>query len=226
MHEPASLVALTVAVYYVCLYASRRMRNPLVNPILMSVIALVALLDATKTSYATYQTGGRLLSFWLGPATVALGVPLYRQLSTILARKAPILFGVAVGASTAAVSAVLLAKAAQADPSITAALLTKSVTTPIAIEIAKAVGADSELAAGFVIATGIFGAILGPWWLRICRITSPLARGLAMGTAAHAIGTSRALEEGPVQGSASGLAIGLAGLFTALITPLLVWLLH
>lgn len=225
LQEPVSIVAFTVVIYYVFVRVSQRVRTPVANPILLSILASIIVLHVTKTDIATYQEGGRLLSFWLGPATVALGVPLYRQLSTILAQKRPIVIGVSVGAFAAAVSAVLLAKFTQADPVIVKALLSKSVTTPIAIEISKVVGADPELAAGFVIITGLVGGILGPWWLRVWGITSPLAQGLALGTAAHAVGTARALEEGPVQGSASSLAIGLAGLVTALFAPLIAWLL-
>ena len=124
--------------------------------------------------------------------------------------------------STAVLSAGT-AKLLKASSTVVAALVPKSVTIPIAIEISRMIGADPELAAGLVIATGILGAILGPQWLRICKVTSPFARGLAMGTASHAIGTARALQEGELQGSTSGLAIGLAGLYTALISPLIVW---
>lgn len=219
--NPLTALTITVVIYVLSLALSNQIRTPLANPILLSVVVVILILSASGVDYVTYQAGGKLLSFWLGPATVALALPLYRQLPLVLKNKAPILAAVTAGSTVAAAAAVGVGRLLGASHEVVLALIPKSVTTPIAIEIAHSIGANRELAAGFVIATGIIGAVIGPECLRLVRVTSPLAQGLAMGTASHGIGTARAIQEGPVQGSTSGLALGLGGIATTLIAPII-----
>jgi putative effector of murein hydrolase len=166
--------------------------------------------------------GGQVIHFFLAPAVVALGLPLYRQLQRLGRASLPILASTAAGSLVGVLSAVLPAGLLGASPALLATLAPKSITTPIAIGVSEVLGGLPPLTAAVVIATGILGAVLGPPFLRAIGVRSPAAFGLAMGAAAHGIGTARAMEEGELAGAASGLALGLNGALTALAAP---WLL-
>lgn len=199
--------------------------HPLVNPVLVAVAVLVAILLVTDTDYARYFEGAQFVHFLLGPATVALAIPLYRQLR-LVRRSAPALAASLIaGSLTAAVSAVAIARLFDAAPALTASLAPKSVTTPVAMGIAEALGGLASLTAVVVILTGILGAVAGPWLLHLVRVRDPRAQGLALGTAAHGIGTARALQQGEIAGAFAGLAMGLNALATAILLPILwAWL--
>lgn len=199
--------------------------TPLLNPVLLAVGALVALLALTGTDYRTYFDGAQFVHFLLGPATVALAVPLYRQV-TVLRRAWPaIMAAVVLGSLTAVATSVGVAWALGATPQSLASLAPKSATTPIAMGVAEKLGGLPSLTAVMVILTGILGAMLGGWILDRVRIRDPRARGLAVGVAAHGIGTARALEVNEVAGAFSGLGMGLNGVATAVLLPLLAELL-
>ncbi|MFC1672992.1 LrgB family protein [Pseudomonadota bacterium] len=198
--------------------------NPLLNPVLIAVLVLVGLLMVTGTDYQTYFDGAKFVHFMLGPATVALAVPLYQQFQKVRKSFAVILVAILAGSATAALSAIALAWAFGASKSTLLSLAPKSVTAPIAMGIAEATGGVASLTAVLVILTGILGAVLGPWVLNALRIKDKRARGLALGTASHGIGTARALQINPVAGAFSGLAMGLNGLATAILLPLLIGL--
>jgi len=170
-----------------------------------------------------YNNGGRMILFLLGPAVVALAVPLYQRRDEILRRKMPILIGIVAGALTSIVSATGIAWLLGGSHQVLLSLVAKSVTTPIAIGITEKIGGIVPLTAALVVLTGCLGAICGPEFCRLIGIRSRSALGLAMGTAAHGIGTARLLGEDRYAGAVAGLAIGLNGLATALIVPLL-WL--
>ncbi len=191
------------------------------NPVLIAVLALIAILFATGTDYASYFEGAQFVHFLLGPATVALAVPLYRQLQRVRQSLRALTIALICGALTGIVSAVVIAWLLRAPGVVIASLAPKSVTTPIAMGVAERVGGLPSLTAAVVIVTGIFGAAVGPSLLSRAGIKSPQARGLAMGVSAHGIGTARALEESQIAGAFSGLAIGLNGLATAILLPLL-----
>jgi predicted murein hydrolase (TIGR00659 family) len=205
------------------LYA--RTEHPLLNPLLVAMLALIALLKLAGVPYADYDRGGRLLSFWLGPAVVALGLPLYQQVETIARSGRAMLVSILAGGVTGVASGTAVALALHAPTRIVLSVAPRSVTTPIAIGVAQKLGGIPPLTAVLVIASGVLGAVLGPPLLRLAGVRSRTAWGLAMGSAAHGIGTARAVEEGDVEGAASGLAIGLMGLATAVLAPLIVPLL-
>lgn len=218
----ALAVAATVLAYAGAKRVYARAGNPLLNPLLVAVVALIAVLKATGTEYAAYDRGGRLVSFWLGPAVVALGLPLYLQMDEIARRGRAMLVSIVAGSVTGIVSGTGVALVLHAPRRIVLSVAPRSVTTPIAMGVAQALGGIPPLTAVLVITTGVLGAVAGPAVLRIARIRSRTAWGLAIGSAAHGIGTARAVEEGEVEGAASGLAIGLMGLATALLAPLIV----
>lgn len=196
-------------------------RNPLLNPVLGAVLIVVAVLLATGTDYATYFEGAQFVHFLLGPATVSLAVPLYRQWHRVRASALAIMVSLLCGSLTAITSAVGLAWLLGGAPEVLASLAPKSVTAPVAMAIAEELGGLPSLTAVLVIVTGIFGAMFGPMVLTLLRVRSWGARGLAMGTASHGIGTARALQVNETAGAFSGLAMGLNALATALMLPIL-----
>ncbi|MBL8449082.1 MAG: LrgB family protein [Dechloromonas sp.] len=195
--------------------------NPLANPVLTAVTALVALLLATGTSYQTYFDGAQFVHFLLGPATVALAVPLYTQFSRVRALALPIAAGLLAGSLTAILSAMALGKLLGASQPTVLSLAPKSVTTPIAMGIAERIGGIPSLTAVLVIATGILGAVAARPVFDALRIRDPAIRGFAIGVASHGIGTARAFQVNEQAGAFAALAMGLNGLLTALLLPVL-----
>lgn len=217
-------VAATLAVYLVARAAYARTRAALLNPALVSIAALVALLLATHTSYARYAVGGRLLSYWLGPAVVALGLPLALQLATV--RRNVVVIGAALlaGAATGVLVAVSVARLLGAASAVVLSLAPRSVTTPIAIAITARLGGIPAISAVVSIVSGAIGGLVGVSLLRAAGVRSPLATGLALGAAAHGLGTARAADEGRTEGAAAGMAMGAVGVLTALLAPALIFL--
>jgi predicted murein hydrolase (TIGR00659 family) len=195
--------------------------NPLLNPVLIAVVLLVAVLIGTGTSYATYFDGAQFVHFLLGPATVALAIPLYRQFDKVRRSALAVLASIVAGSLTAAVSAVAVGWALGASREALISIAPKSVTAPVAMGIAEQLGGLPSLTAVLVISTGILGAMIGPKLLTLIGVTDWAARGLAIGTASHGIGTARALQVNEVAGAFSGLAMGLNALATAILLPLL-----
>ena len=196
-------------------------RNPLANPVLIAVAILVAILTFTNTSYTDYFEGAQFVHFLLGPATVCLALPLYRQFEKVRGSALAIFASIITGSLTASASAVGIAWAFGAGRETILSIAPKSVTAPVAMGIAEQLGGLPSLTAAMVIVTGIIGATLGPIILNVIGIKDWAARGLAMGTASHGIGTARALQVNEVAGAFSGLAMGLNALATALLLPLL-----
>jgi predicted murein hydrolase (TIGR00659 family) len=212
----------TILVYGLCVRVQRRARgHALANPVATSIVLLVVLLTLTNLPYATYFASARPLHFLLGPATVALAVPLARELPRLRRLLWPVGAGLLAGNLAAACSAIFLAKALGASRQVTLSLAPKSVTTPIAMGIAEKIGGLPSLTAVLVITTGVIGAVLGPWFLDRLGISDPTVRGTAMGVSAHGLGTAAIYQESSEAGAFSGLAMGMSGLITALMLPAL-----
>jgi predicted murein hydrolase (TIGR00659 family) len=220
--SPLLHLTLTLAAYQAGFWLYKRGGfNPLLNPVLGAVILIVALLVGTGTSYQTYFEGAQFVHFLLGPATVALAIPLYRQFQAVRRSAAALLASVLAGSLTAWLSAVGIAWALGASRETIVSIAPKSVTAPVAMGISEQLGGLPSLTAAMVMLTGILGAMLGPPLLNLLRVRNWAARGLAIGTASHGIGTARALQVNEVAGAFSGLAMGLNALATALLLPLL-----
>ena len=213
------LLALTFGVFALFRGLQRKTGWVLLNPILLTMIVLIVFLKVTGISYETYQEGGHLIEFWLKPAIVALGVPLYLQLEMIKKQWLPILLSQLVGCLVGLVSVILIAKGLGASPEVICSLAPKSVTTPIAMEVSEATGGIPSLSAAVVILVGLFGAVLGFKVMDFGHIKSPIAQGLSMGTASHAIGTSAAMDVSKKYGAYASLGLTLNGILTALLTP-------
>ncbi|MGE4529630.1 MAG: LrgB family protein [Rhodospirillaceae bacterium] len=220
---PLFWLALTLVVYqgFNRLFV-RSGRIPLLNPVLWSIVVLAGLLTVSGTSYESYFEGAQFIHFLLGPATVALAVPLYRQFDQV--RRSVVALGIAlpVGSVIAAGAAVLLAGWLGADRATLVSLSPKSVTTPIAMGISEKLGGVPSLTAVFVILTGVIGAILASVIFRTFGIRDQRAMGFSLGLAAHGLGTARAFQFGETAGAFAGMAIGLNGLATAVLLPILV----
>jgi len=219
--QPLFGIALTLCVYLLAQLLYQRLHTPLLTPVAVAIAVIIVLLLGFDIPFANYQIGGRYILFLLGPSVVALALPLYNRRAEIYARRGPILAGVVAGAVTSIVTASGLAWLLGGSREVILSMAPKSVTTPIAIGIAEKIGGLPELTAPIVVLTGCLGAICGPEFCRLIGIRSATAAGLAVGTAAHGIGTARMLEIDRLSGAVAGLAIGLNGLVTAFILPLL-----
>lgn len=225
LHNELFLIALTFSVFVASKLIQRRTGLTLLNPILLSIIVLIVMLSLARIDYEVYSNGGRYIDFWLKPAVVALGVPLYRQLENIRRQMLPLLFAELAGCVVGIVSVVLLAELFGATKEVVISLAPKAVTTPIAMEISSAMGGIPSLTAAVVVCTGIFGGMAGFRMVKMSRITSPIAGGLSIGTASHAVGTASAMERGERYGAFSSLGLTLNGLMTALLSPFVLSLL-
>ncbi|WP_046181365.1 LrgB family protein [Domibacillus tundrae] len=212
-------IALTVAVYLGARVISMRFPSPFTTPVFTSTAVVIAILLAFNVSYEAYTPAKDMMTFLLGPATVALAVPLYHNREVLLERLVPAVVGLVVGTMSTIASAVGLSAAFGLSETIQATAAVKAVTTPVAIEAALIIGGDPSLAAAFVMTAGIFGAVFGPFLLNVFHIKDPFSRGLGIGTVSHGIGTSQAVLEGPVQGAVSSAAMGVASIITSLVLP-------
>lgn len=223
--NPIILLAITFGIYYVARQIQKRTGWVVLNPILITIVALIALLQLTGISYETYEQGGQYIDFWLKPAIVALGVPLYQNLGQIRRQLLPILMSQLVGCLVGLVSVTMIASALGASHEVIVSLAPKSVTTPIAMEVCKTSGGIPSLTAAIVVIVGLFGAVFGFKILEVWHVHNPFSQGISMGTAAHAVGTSRAMEKGEIYGAYSSLGLILNGVLTALLTPFVLKLL-
>jgi predicted murein hydrolase (TIGR00659 family) len=220
--SPLLWLTVTILAYCVCdLVSAALHRAPLANPVLMSVCLVGGLVRLTGTPYATYFDGAQFIHFLLGPATVALGIPLYQNRRLVLQSLLPMVCALLAGSITALVSAVLIARALGASPMIVASIAPKSVTAAVAMGISERLGGDAALTAVLVILTGILGAIMVTPMMDRLGITDKRAQGFAAGIAAHGIGTARAFQIDPLAGTFAGIAMGLNALLTAVLLPIL-----
>jgi predicted murein hydrolase (TIGR00659 family) len=220
--SPLLWLTVTILVYCICDRISLALnRAPLANPVLMSMCVLGALVRMTGTQYAVYFDGAQFIHFLLGPATVALGIPLYQNRRLVMQSILPMACALLAGSVTALASAVVIARLFGASPAIVASIAPKSVTAAVAMGIASRLGGDPALTAVLVILTGILGAVIVTPLLNRLRITDKRARGFAAGLAAHGIGTARAFQVDPLAGTFAGIAMGLNALLTAILVPLL-----
>jgi predicted murein hydrolase (TIGR00659 family) len=204
--------------------ARRSGRNPLVNPVLIAVVLVALLLTVTGTDYKIYFDGAQFVHFLLGPATVALAVPLYRNRRLVARNLLPMTVALAAGSVTAIVSALGIGAAFGLPHKVLVSLAPKSVTAAVAMAVSEKLGGEPALTAVLVIATGIIGAVMVTPLMNALRIRNYAARGFAVGLASHGIGTARAFTVHPVAGVFSGLAMGLNAVVTAVLAPALVWL--
>ncbi|PCH77954.1 MAG: murein hydrolase effector protein LrgB [Flavobacteriaceae bacterium] len=215
---------ITILAFYIAQRLKKRFNYVFLNPVLVSMVAIITFLECVSVDFDTYNNGAKYLSFFLSPTIVALGVLFYEKFEQIKSNLKPFITAVAVGGTISIITVIVLSILLHAPEIITRSLAAKSVTTPIAIEITKITKGIPSITAVVVIAVGIFGNAFGVELLRFLKIKSSNAIGTALGTAAHGIGTARAIELDPLAGAYSGLAMCINGLITAVVTPYLVQL--
>ena len=213
------IVTFKIIIYWLAQKLQARTGFILLNPILITILIIIAFLMIFNIDYQTYHNGSKFIDFLLKPAVVALGVPLYKQLKVIKKQALNIVISQLAGCITGIVSVVLIAKLMGASKEIIFSLAPKSVTTPIAIEISRSIGGIAPLTASVVIVVGIFGAVFGYSILKLTGVRNPMAQSLSMGNAAHAIGTSKSMEISPVFGAMSSIGLIVNGIFTAILAP-------
>jgi predicted murein hydrolase (TIGR00659 family) len=222
----AGMILLTLVVYYVMVRVYQRFYTPFLIPILTSILTIIVLLAVFGVSYETYMIGGRWIDLFLGPAVVALAYPLYKQKKIVQSYFVPMIGGVLAGSIIGMVSGLQFAKWLGVTKKVYYAVLPKSVTTPVAMEIAEVLGGTPPLAAVFVMIAGIGGVVVGPYVLRWSGINSYLGRGIGFGSASHGIGTSKAFEYGEDTAAVSSVAMTLSAISVSVLGPLLVLLFY
>lgn len=214
-------VALTLGAFALGTYINKRTGAAWCNPLLLGSIFVIVFLSLVQIPFAQYKQSVSFLNQLLLPATVSLAVPLYEQWQTLKKNAAAVLCGIAAGALTSVVCVIALSWLFRLDPVLSASLMPKSVTSAIGAEVAQELGGIGSLAGALIILTGIVGNLCAQGMCRALRLTDPVARGVAIGTSAHAVGTARALQMGRVEGAVSSLSIAVAGVLTAAICPIL-----
>lgn len=209
----------TVAVFFLARYIALKVRNPLFNPLLISIVMLIPLLTFLKVPFETYYADNEWISYLLQPAVVALAYPLYEQIPQIRANWRIIALACGVGSIASMFSASMIAVWLGADMELVASLLGKSVTTPIAMEVSSHLGGEPAIAAILVLLVGLFGAILAYPIYNLLGITHPIAKGLTMGTVSHALGTATCAEKDPRDAAFSSLALVVCGVITSILAP-------
>jgi putative effector of murein hydrolase len=225
--SPLAWLALTVGVWCVADGAAAAAgRHPLANPLLISVVVILVLLKATGTSYAVYSSGVQFIEFLIGPAIVAIAVPLFGNWSTVRSNALPIAAALLVGSVTAIASAVIMGRMVGLPETITLSLVPKSATTGVAMAISQSLGGEPTMTSTFTVTTSIIAAVLLVSFMRLLRIRDPAVIGFAAGLSAHSVGTARAFQLDPVAGTFSGVALCLNAILTAVIAPMILAILR
>ena len=218
LNTPFFGIVMTIVAYETGVFCSRKFKLAICNPML---IALIGFLLLTGVSLETYNIGGDYISIFLAPATAVLAVPLYKQLDNLKKNIIPIVIGIFTGCIVSFALVSLCVFIFEIDVVLHYALLPKSITIPMGMELSRIIGGIPSITIASIVITGITGGVVAPIVCKVCKIKHPVAQGIAIGTSAHAIGTAKALEMGEVQGAMSSLAIGVCGVFTTILTPIL-----
>lgn len=212
-------VTITIIAFFVGKSINRRTKKAIFNPILISAILIIMFLTRFNIDYEAYYKGGSIISFFIAPATVILSVPLYKNINLLKGRWLIIIIGITIGSLAGLVTIFVLCKALGIDDLIMITMLPKSSTAAISIDIAKTIGGLPNLAAAFTTVTGVCGNILGVHILKLFKIKDRISKGVALGSASHAVGTAKAMEIGEVEGALSSLSITLAGIINVFLIP-------
>ena len=222
INSPLFGILLSLVAFEIGVTISKKFKYSFLNPLLIANILIVGFLLTTGISLESYNIGGDYISVMLSPATVVLAVPLYRQISKLKQFWKPILAGIFAGSLTSLACVIVVSKLIGLSDTLMLSLLPKSITIPMGSVVSAQIGGIPPVTIIAITITGITGAVAAPAVCRFCRIKNKVAQGIAIGTASHALGTTRAMEMGEVQGAMSSLSIGVAGLFTAIVAPIII----
>ena len=202
-------IILTILFFNIGIYIQKKTNKPIFNPLLIAILGIILFLSITKIPYESYKLGGDRINFFLSPVTIVLAVPLYKQFDLFKKYLLEILIGISCGVVVSFISIKLIGHFTNADVDIINSLIPKSITTPMGISLTKTLNGVEAITVVSIILTGILGAIISPIVFKIGKINNPVAKGIALGTSAHALGTTKALDMGEVDGAMSGLSIGI-----------------
>lgn len=211
-------ISLSILAFWIGVKLQARLKSVFCNPLLIAILLIAVLLSVFKIPYESYNAGGAIINMFLAPATACLAVSIYSKIQILKEYWLPIVIGCTAGSVTSMGSVYLLCRLFRLDEAMTASLIPKSITTPIAVEVSGAHGGIVPVTVIAVIFTGILGSIFAPLLIRLFRVNDPVAAGLAIGACSHAVGTSRAVQLGETQGAMSGLAIGVCGIITVIVS--------
>ena len=215
-------VILTILFFNIGIYIQKKTNKPIFNPLLIAILGIILFLSITKIPYESYKLGGDRINFFLGPVTIVLAVHLYKQFDLFKKYLLEILIGISCGVVVSFISIKLIGHFTNADVDIINSLIPKSITTPMGISLTKTLNGVEAITVVSIILTGIVGAIISPIVFKFGKINHPVAKGIALGTSAHALGTTKALEIGEVEGAMSGLSIGISGIITVILIPIII----
>lgn len=219
---PTFGILISIIVFEIGLYINKKTKLSILHPLLISIGLIIGILLIFDIPLESYEKGGNMISYLLGPATVILAVPLYKQFHLFKQNKKPIIIGIMVGVLTTITSIFILCNVFSYEEELLYTLIPKSITTPIGIELSSTIGGIPSITVVAIVITGITGAIIAPFILKLFNINDEVAKGIAIGTSSHAVGTSKAMEMGEIEGAMSSLSIGLAGITTVLFSSLFV----
>ncbi|MCD2348381.1 LrgB family protein [Clostridium guangxiense] len=222
IHTSLFSILISLIAFEAGLFLYKKTKLSIFNPLLISIIIVIFILKGLNITLNQYNAGGQFISFFLGPSTVILAVPLYKKIDLLKKNIVPILLGISIGSIFGMLSIAAMCHIFKLPNMIDLSLLPKSVTTPIGQSVSKQIGGIPAVTVAAIVLTGVFGSIIGPLVFKLFRIKDPVAMGIAMGTSSHAIGTTKAIEIGETQGAMSSLSIGVAGLITVIVAPIIV----
>lgn len=214
--DPSFGIMLTLLTYSFGVWLNRKAKTPLVNPMMISVVLNICVLLSCNISYDNYMAGGSVIEIFLTPVTALLAVKIYEQLKVIKENWIPIIAGTAVGSAASIICVFVMCKAFGLEEVLVSSMLPKSVTMAIAVPLSVQNGGIASITAVCLLITGILGAVFSPYMIRIMKIKNPIEAGIAIGTSSHALGTTKAIEIGDIEGAMSSCAIGIAGFITAI----------
>jgi len=218
--DPLFGVAITFLTFELGVYLNKRTGLEIMNPLLISILLIIALIKGLHIDLGDYQKGGSLITFFIKPATVALAIPLYKHFDLLIKHFKSVIIGVLSGVLTSFASLTLLTKWLVLPEHIIISSMGRNITTPIGMELTKQLGGIVPITVAMIFFTGIYGSLVGPWVLKFFRIRHRTAMGIALGTASHVVGTSKAITLGEDIGAMSAVAIPIAGIMTVLLAPL------
>lgn len=222
IESPYFGILLSLVMYMIGLKIAQKAKTPIANPLLIAMILVIAFLKIFNITFEQYNNGGKYISFLIAPATVAMIINLYKNIELLKKNIVPVLVGVVAGVLTSVLSVYLMSALFGLDNTLRMSIVPKSLTTAIGSAISGEYGGIVPITIVCMVITGIGGAVIAPTVMKTLRIEDPVAQGIGIGTASHAVGTSRALQMGEVQGAMSGLSIALAGFVSVILIPIIV----
>lgn len=218
-NTPLFGITLSLVAFIIGMYVHGKIKMTIFNPLLISAIIIISFLSYFDIDYDTFNKGGSLISFFIAPATVALAVPLYKNIKLLKKRWLSILIGISLGSLAGLFTIFILSKLFKIDQTIMVTMFPKSTTTAISMEIAEQIGGIPTLAVAFTAVAGIGGNLVGEYVFKLFKINDKVSKGVALGTASHAVGTAKAMEMGETEGALSSLSIGVAGIVSVFLIP-------